>query len=314
MNTMINIKNLFRKNLLVKVLALLASILTWAYVMNEENPPVTSSYTVPIEMLNAPEGYTVDMDIKEVRMKVTAPRATMANLNENDFRAYIDLSGNIEGQYDVAIKTVVPQGVELVGMSDDVVKVTMESLIAHGVPVEISVTGQAAKGMEVAGVKPATDYVNVYGPRHMVEGITKASGRISLTDNTSDFTMRVKLIAVDSDGDTEPNLAVLPAEVDVTVQLQPVNEKKILPVQPSVTGMLPGGYTMGDVTAQPAQVEVSGPSNVLDELKALETAPISLEGATGNLSQTAALQLPEGVTSTTSQVTVNVQVNAEENN
>ena len=57
---MINLQNLFRKNLPVKILALIASIIMWGYVMNEENPSVNGRYTVPVEIINAPEGYDVN--------------------------------------------------------------------------------------------------------------------------------------------------------------------------------------------------------------------------------------------------------------
>ena len=129
---MINLRNLVRRNLPVKILALIAAIIMWGYVMNEENPSVNATYTVPVEMVNAPEGYNVSMDVNEVRMKVRAPRALMATAHEYDFKAVIDLSGNTEGEYEAKIKTVIPQGFELVELSDAVVNVSMESLIAYG--------------------------------------------------------------------------------------------------------------------------------------------------------------------------------------
>ena len=46
---MINLQNLFRKNLPVKILALIASIIMWGYVMNEENPSVNGRYTGPVD-------------------------------------------------------------------------------------------------------------------------------------------------------------------------------------------------------------------------------------------------------------------------
>ena len=230
---MINLQNLFRKNLPVKILALIASIIMWGYVMNEENPSVNGRYTVPVEIVNAPEGYDVNMGVREVTLKVRAPRSLMAAAHESDFKAVIDLSGDTEGEYDEKIRTVIPQGFELLGMSDDTVHVTMEALIAHGVPVDIVVNGKAAQGMELGEIKPAQQYVNVYGPRHLVDSIVKASGKIKLADNNSDFTMRVKLTAVTADGENINNLAVLPGELDVTVQLVPGEGKKIVPVKPA---------------------------------------------------------------------------------
>ncbi len=305
---MINLQNLFRKNLPVKILALIASIIMWGYVMNEENPSVNGRYTVPVEIINAPEGYDVNMGVREVTLKVRAPRSLMAAAHESDFKAVIDLSGDTEGEYDEKIRTVIPQGFELLGMSDDTVHVTMEALIAHGVPVDIVVNGKAAQGMELGEIKPAQQYVNVYGPRHLVDSIVKASGKIKLADNNSDFTMRVKLTAVTADGENINNLAVLPGELDVTVQLVPGEGKKIVPVKPAVTGILPGGYVLGEVTVQPNQVELAGANKTLADIKNVETIPLSLHGVTSTLDKDVELSLPEGIASTVKKVTLHIVI------
>lgn len=305
---MINLQNLFRKNLPVKILALIASIIMWGYVMNEENPSVNGRYTVPVEIVNAPEGYDVNMGVREVTLKVRAPRSLMAAAHESDFKAVIDLSGDTEGEYDEKIRTVIPQGFELLGMSDDTVHVTMEALIAHGVPVDIVVNGKAAQGMELGEIKPAQQYVNVYGPRHLVDSIVKASGKIKLADNNSDFTMRVKLTAVTADGENINNLAVLPGELDVTVQLVPGEGKKIVPVKPAVTGILPEGYVLGEVTVQPNQVELAGANKTLANIKNVETIPISLHGVTSTLDKDVELSLPEGIASTVKKVTLHIVI------
>ena len=305
---MINLQNLFRKNLPVKILALIASIIMWGYVMNEENPSVNGRYTVPVEIVNAPEGYDVNMGVREVTLKVRAPRSLMAAAHESDFKAVIDLSGDTEGEYDEKIRTVIPQGFELLGMSDDTVHVTMEALIAHGVPVDIVVNGKAAQGMELGEIKPAQQYVNVYGPRHLVDSIVKASGKIKLADNNSDFTMRVKLTAVTADGENINNLAVLPGELDVTVQLVPGEGKKIVPVKPAVTGILPEGYVLGEVTVQPNQVELAGANKTLADIKNVETIPLSLHGVTSTLDKDVELSLPEGIASTIKKVTLHIVI------
>lgn len=305
---MINLQNLFRKNLPVKILSLIASIIMWGYVMNEENPSVNGRYTVPVEIVNAPEGYDVNMGVREVTLKVRAPRSLMAAAHESDFKAVIDLSGDTEGEYDEKIRTVIPQGFELLGMSDDTVHVTMEALIAHGVPVDIVVNGKAAHGMELGEITPSQQYVNVYGPRHLVDSIVKASGKIKLADNNSDFTMRVKLTAVTADGENINNLAVLPGELDVTVQLVPGEGKKIVPVKPTVTGILPEGYVLGEVTVQPNQVELAGANKTLADIKNVDTVPVSLHGITSTFDKDVELSLPEGIASTVKKVTLHIVI------
>ena len=305
---MINLQNLFRKNLPVKILTLIASIIMWGYVMNEENPSVNGRYTVPVEIVNAPEGYDVNMGVREVTLKVRAPRSLMAAAHESDFKAVIDLSGDTEGEYDEKIRTVIPQGFELLGMSDDTVHVTMEALIAHGVPVDIVVNGKAAHGMELGEITPSQQYVNVYGPRHLADSIVKASGKIKLADNNADFTMRVKLTAVTAEGENINNLAVLPGALDVTVQLVPGEGKKIVPVKPTVTGILPEGYVLGEVTVQPNQVELAGANKTLADIKNVDTVPVSLHGITSTFDKDVELSLPEGIASTVKKVTLHIVI------
>ena len=62
---MINLQNLFRKNLPVKILALIASIIMWGYVMNEENPSVNGRYTVPV---NTNSSETMDCIIGALKL------------------------------------------------------------------------------------------------------------------------------------------------------------------------------------------------------------------------------------------------------
>ncbi len=309
---MIYIQDLFKKNLLVKILALIAATIMWGYVMNEENPSVNASYTVPVEIMNAPEGYDVTLENKEVTLKVRAPRALIAAVNKADFKAYIDLSNNTEGESDEQIKTAVPQGFELISLSEEKVHVKMESLIARGVPVDIAVSGKPSDDMEVGNIQPAQQYVNVYGPRHLVDSVVKVSGKIRLADNNSDFTMRVKLTAVTADGENINNLTVIPGELDVTVQLLPGIGKKIVPVKPSVTGILPEGYTLESITAQPLQVELTGPIKLLTDIKNVETKTISLHNMTATTDQEVELALPEGITAAANKVTIHIEINDKE--
>ena len=51
------IKSLFQRNLPAKIFALLVAIVLWFFVMNDQNPSIDGSFTVPLSVVNAPEGY-----------------------------------------------------------------------------------------------------------------------------------------------------------------------------------------------------------------------------------------------------------------
>ena len=57
------------KNIFAKICALLFAVFLWFFVMNEQNPPVESTFTVPLEVSNNLEGYSVDYNIENVKIK-----------------------------------------------------------------------------------------------------------------------------------------------------------------------------------------------------------------------------------------------------
>ena len=61
------------KNIFAKICALLFAVFLWFFVMNEQNPPVESTFTVPLEVSNNLEGYSVDYNIENVKIKVRTP-------------------------------------------------------------------------------------------------------------------------------------------------------------------------------------------------------------------------------------------------
>lgn len=304
---MINIQHLIRKNLPVKICALIAAVILWAYVMNTENPAVNATFTIPIQVVNAPEGYSVQLSEKEVSIRVRASRDLIASVNENSFRAEVDIAGNAEGDTSEKIHIVVPQGFELLEQSEDSVMTTLEGLIARGVPVEIVTTGKPAMGVTVGQVVPAQSYVNVYGPRHVVESIVRVQGKAPLADNQSDFSLRVKLVAVDKEGDLIHNLSVLPGEMDVTVHLAKGLIKKIVPVTVDLVNNLSDEYQLDSVTVEPAQLEVTGDEKLLERLASIPTMAVSLEGVDGDTTRDVELAAPAGVTTPNKKVTVKIK-------
>ena len=100
----------FRKNLPEKCLALIVAIGCWIFVMNDQNPQIENTYTVPIGIVNAPEGYQISKDVEEVKLKVRAPRSLFSNVETSSFRAYVDLNGVENGIHDLQIQTVLPSG------------------------------------------------------------------------------------------------------------------------------------------------------------------------------------------------------------
>lgn len=56
--------------------------------------------------------------------------------------------------------------------------------------------------------------------------------------------------------------------------------RKMVPVQPRLLGRPADGYEVAEVTSQPAEVRVEGPTSRVDEVESAFTEPVSVDGAT----------------------------------
>jgi YbbR domain-containing protein len=70
---------------------------------------------------------------------------------------------------------------------------------------------------------------------------------------------------------------------------------KTLPIRPRLLGRPAAGYEVAEVTAEPAEVRVSGPRSRVQEMESAYTEPVSLDGASSNVVDTVNLGLDDPV-------------------
>lgn len=80
---------------------------------------------------------------------------------------------------------------------------------------------------------------------------------------------------------------VRPSQISIPVQ--PVVEV-LVDVEPHLRGRPADGFVVGEVTVSPEQVRLRGPASFLEDMTRVDTAPISLDGITEDLT----IQLPLG--------------------
>lgn len=139
-------RRLVQHNLPAKILALVIALILWGYVMNDQNPSIESTYTVQLDVINAPEGYKITKDTSSVRLKVRAPRSLFVSASDSDFKAYVDLSNLDSGKHAVKVQTVLPQGFELVESRPETVTFTLDRVIQKTLKAEFIVTALRQQG------------------------------------------------------------------------------------------------------------------------------------------------------------------------
>ncbi|HAF31653.1 MAG TPA: hypothetical protein DCG76_01645 [Anaerovibrio sp.] len=302
------IQSIFRHNLPAKILALLGAVILWFFVMNDQNPSVNSTFTVPVYTINGPDGYTVKLKPRDVTVKVKAPRASFTAAKPEDFKAYVDLEEAVEGTNNLRVRTVVPQGFEVVDISDETIEVTMEALIEKQLSVNVQITGNTGAHSALEKIVPEKESIKVTGPRSNVARVSHVVGYLNLANNTADFTMKVKLNPVDMDGNIVDGVTLSFKEMDVTAKILSGVDKKIVSIKPVYSGVPEQNYMVAMTSAQPDRVEITGKTEVLEKLSEILTDTIVVDGANADIVKDVNLVLPDGIISPSQKVKVKIQI------
>ena len=304
----------FRKNLPEKCLALVVAIGCWIFVMNDQNPQIENTYTVPISITNAPEGYQISKDVENVKMRVRAPRSLFSNIDETNFKAYVDLHGVDSGMQELQIQTVLPSGFELVSLGPTKITLNVDKIEQKQVPVRLNLSGIPGDGKVVASVDQSLQDITVEGPVSILNQVTAAVGYIGVNGNTENFSVTVPLIAVNDKDKEIEGIHLLPKTVDVSIILARGLNTKVIDIKPTLMSDLPNDYILKSVRVEPEKIEVSGNIDIIGNMTYLSTENISLAEMSAPTKKTVKLVIPDGVTASVQEAVVTVEITKKDGN
>lgn len=303
----------FRKNLPEKCLALVVAIGCWIFVMNDQNPQIENTYTVPISITNAPEGYQISKDVENVKMRVRAPRSLFSSIDETNFKAYVDLNGVESGMQELQIQTVLPSGFELVSLGPTKITLNVDKIEQKQVPVRLNLSGIPGDGKVVASVDQSLQDITVEGPVSVLNQVTAAVGYIGVNGNTENFSVTVPLIAVNDKDKEIEGVHLLPKTVDVSIILARGLNTKVIDIKPTLMSDLSNDYILKSVRVEPEKIEVSGNIDIIGNMTYLATENISLADMSAPTKKTVNLVVPDGVTASVQTAVVTVEITKKDN-
>ena len=283
------------KNIFAKICALLCAVFLWFFVMNEQNPPVESTFTVPLEVANSMEGYSIDYNVENVKIKVRSQRNALMMVSENSFKAYVDLSGHNEGRQSLKIQVVLPPGFELLSVTPENLSIDIEKIINKAVPVEVSLSGVPASGVSLGKAIPATNEVYVEGPQSTIKTVKTVIGYINLSGKAEDFSLDVPLVAVNSEGKEVQNVKVIPRSVNVDISLVKGLYKKTVDIKTKLGNDLLPEYMIKSIKTEPEKIDIYGDQRIVDKIEAIDTENISLANIDKDTIKEVKLELPVGI-------------------
>lgn len=285
------------------LLSIVLAIAVWWIAINQENPLVVEDLEdrVPVSVLGLGEDLVIveDLSSEAVRLRLRAPRNSWTDLTVSDFRATLDLSGLGAGEHDVAVqvKSLDPQ-VTIVDVQRPQLRVTLDTLGAKEVPVQVEIMDGAAFGYDPqpAVYRPVT--VTVTGPAQQVQQVTRARTEVYLRGAKNQVESLETVTPVDGQNQTVARVTAEPALVQVVVPVEQWPGRKEVAVRVNLSGRPANGYRLSSVKVEPSTIVLQGNTETLAGVPGyVETETLALDEATSNVRQRLNLILPAGVTS-----------------
>lgn len=292
----------------MKLFCLFCAIGMWVFVMKDQNPVIEMTYTVPVQVQNLDPNYLVEGVPTEVRVHLRGPRNAIFDINPSVLKAYVNLKNAHVGQENIAINFTAPTGTFIDSMTPENVTVTVDEYMVKELQVQAQPLGTVPNDIAIKESKIMPTTVTIAGPAHLVSKAAYAVIRINLDKHRESFTEVGEILPVDTSGNVVEGLTVTPKGAQIQYDLERIRMEKKVPVQPSVVGNVPVGYTVKRVVVEPKELTIVGKESILNGIDGVKTIDIPVNGATGSFTGNYSFVLPEGVTTSTDRVVVKVEI------
>jgi len=276
--------------------------------------------TIAIEFVNQPATAVLmkpDLSLANSLPTVSNIRYVAAPdvpVTRDSFRATVDLANAKVGENVdtlVKVKLDAPAGIQILDYQPQQLTVALDPVVHKQVSVQVD-TGAVPSALQPGTPVLSASTVDASGAASIVRRVAYADAQIRIDASGLDVSQDVVLVAHDATGAVVDSGKVTfsPRTVHVAVQVVSQSRTETVPVNPITVNSPAAGYVISSVDVNPAVVAVQGQADALALLKGLaNTQPISIAGATGDVTKTVGLDLPSGVAAEeVPQITVTVHL------
>lgn len=294
---------------LPKLLCLIAACALWVYVMNEQNPQVENTYTVPVETRNLDRSLVATNVPSTVKVKVRMARSDMIYMRSDNIKAYVDLSGMTDGDYpNTPILVSVPGDESVVSVSPKTFDLNIDTYAVKTLPANVQIFGTPETNFSVESNKATPDTITIAGSSTMVAKADRAVVSVNIAGKEKSFAEFDSVNILDADGNTVTGLDIMPSQVKVTVKMKEETKLGNLPIKIETKGEPAKGYKAGKITVTPPVATLTAPISFFAANRTLDLDPIDVTGASSDIHQVVNVNVPSGGSVAVPKVTVDVEI------
>ncbi len=293
-----------RRNAGALVLAFLIAITVWVAAINQDDPSVERSFNnpLPIEYVGLSEELIIVGDPPAEGMVILrAPASVWDELTEQDIRLTADLSTLQAGTYLVPLEASTDRSpVQIKSIEPQRVTISVEPSATRNIAIQVSTLGAPAPAYQAGRAIVEPSKATVIGPESAVMRVAELRAFVNLANMQESIDHSAVLQAVDVNGIEVEDIQIIPNTARVTVEIRLQSLYRVVSVIPAIEGRealeAAGHYRVTKISVTPSVVTVfSSDQQALDALPGyVETAPLSIIGATANVDRQMPLDLPQG--------------------
>lgn len=299
-------RDIIRRNLGYKVVALLLAIIFWLWITYQNEPDGLfgkQTLNVPLVIYNQPSNLVVISDIPSISVRLDNNNQ---GINVKELFAYVDLKDAMAGEHSYEVHMDAPEGVKIEDKSPGNVIIRLDMVKDKIVPVLAQIKGSPAGGF-VAGQPLITPpVVNVRGPNSILENLENVVVEVEVTGMKESILVPRGVSFKDTENKgifaPDPDLGSLhayPDTVDVVVPIYPKGTaSKTVPLRATTKGTPAQGMAVRMVSPLPAQVELMGNEESLNNIQSVNLGSVEVGGLSSNRVidiPLSTIALPEGV-------------------
>lgn len=294
---------------LPKLLCLIAACALWVYVMNEQNPQVENTYTVPVETRNLDRSLVATNVPSTVKVKVRMSRSDMIYMRSDNIKAYVDLTGITDGDYpNTPIHVSVPGDESVVSVTPKTFDLNVDTYAVKTLPANVQIFGTPETNFSVESKKVTPDTITIAGSSAMIAKADRAVVSVNIAGKEKSFTEFDSVNILDADGNTVTGLDIMPSQVKVAVKMKEATKLGNLPIRIDTKGEPAKGYKVGRITITPSVATITAPISFFSSNKTLDLDPIDVTGASSDIHQVVNVNVPSGGSVAVPKATVVVEI------
>ena len=304
------------------IVSLIAAIMLWVYVTENEGtditrtiPNVQVSFNGEASLRENREMIVSEVSTTSVNVTVSGNRRTVSALNAENMSAVIDLSRITRtGNYAYSPSISLPSRTDTSAISAIVtdpgsVGFYVDKLAKKTVAVEGVFSGSAAKGYSADPMSFSPSTVIVYGPEKVLASVDRAYVEVTRTDVDRTLSFESTYVLLDAEGNEFENDELTFSDETVTVTLPIRAVKEVSLTVELVAG---GGATESNVKwkLEPSSVILTGDADVLSGVNSITVARIDLAEVEDALTESYRIEIPNNteVTSGTRETTLTLEL------